>query len=160
MSAIREMMNPVGQVQSEIAALLNAEPWFKAHHVEVVEQNKQALAFRLKTKLASLNNVLLVVGVDRITNNHTALEMEVTVSCTEHVMANRAKQGFVTAIDACQAAVQVIDGQWWHFFSMEHTTEEGRDILQATASFRGLVNRAFLVDETYQTELAQTPKGE
>ena len=159
MSAVREMMNPVQQVQSEIAGLLNAEPWFKAHRVEVVEQNRQELAFRLKTKLSQVNHVLLVVGVDRITNNHTALEMEVTVSCTEHVMTNRAKQGFATAMDACQAAIQVIDGQWWHFFSMEHTTEEGRDVLQATATFRGLVNRAFLLNETYPTEKAETPKG-
>lgn len=152
---MREMMNPVRQVQEEIAGMLNAEPWFAAHGVEIVEQNRQALAFRLRTKLAAVRHVLLVVGVDRITNDHTALECEVTVSCTEHVTTNRAKQGFVTAIDACQAAVQVIDGEWWHFFTMEHTTVEGEDILQATANFRGLVNRQFLLNE----DQAATPEG-
>lgn len=158
MSGMREMMNPVRQVQEEIARLLNDEPWFKAHNVEVIEQNKQALAYRLKTKLAAINHILLVVGVDRIVNDHTALEVEVTISCTEHVTTNRAKQGFVSAIDACQAAVQVIDGEWWHFFAMEHTTVEGEDVLQATANFKGLVNRAFLVND--ETTKAATPEGE
>lgn len=139
-----EMMNPVRQVQQEIAAMLKAEPWFLSHRVEVVEQNAQALAFLLKKNLATVNHVLLVIGVDRITNNHTALECEITVTCTEHVMANRVKQGAVTAIDVCQAAVQVIDGEWWHFFTMQHTTEPGTDTLQATATFRGLVDRPFL----------------
>lgn len=159
-----QMMNPVRQVQREIAQMLTKEPWFMAHAVEIVEQNAQALAFLLKKNLATVNHVLLVVGVDRITNDHTAIECEITVTCTEHVMANRVKQGSVTAIDVCQAAVQVIDGQWWHFTTMQHTTEPGTDTLQATASFKGLVNREFLDspqegggENVSTTETAETP---
>ena len=155
----REMMNPVGQVQAEIAGMLAAEPWFKNHAVEVIEQNKQDLKFLLATNLAKLNHVVVVVGVDGITNNHTALECDVTVTCTEHVMANRAKQGAVTAIDACQAAVHVVDGQWWHFTKLSHTTEPGTDTLQAVAYFKGLVNRDFLLN-TDKTETANAQEGD
>ena len=152
-------MNPVWQVQDVIAKMINDEPWFADHHVEVVEQNAQDLAFLLKKNLATLNHVLLVIGVDRITNNHTALECEITVTCTEHVMSNRAKQGATTAIDACQAAIQVIDGEWWHFFNMQHTTEPGTDTPQATATFRGLVNREFLCPTNTQ-QAVMPPEGE
>lgn len=156
---MRTMMNPVWQVQDEIARMINEEPWFAAHYVEVVEQNAQDLAFLLKKNLATVNHVLLVIGVDRITNNHTALECEITVTCTEHVMSNRAKQGATTAIDACQAAIQVIDGEWWHFFNMQHTTEPGTDTLQATATFRGLINREFLCNAHTQQAVVP-PEGE
>lgn len=138
-----QMMNPVAQVQSVLAGILGENEWFKAHKVQVIEQNKQDLAFLIKQKMSSLNHVALVVGVDRMTNMFTGLECEITVTCTEHVLLNRAKQGFATAIDVCQAAIQLIDGEWWHFLSMEHTTEPESDILQATATFKGLVDRSF-----------------
>ena len=143
MDQLPQMMNPIDQVQTLLAGVLKGNKWFKAHKVEVIHQNKQDLAFLIKQKMASLNHVALVIGVDRMTNMFTGLECEITVTCTEHVMMNRAKQGFVTAIDVCQAAIQLIDGEWWHFLSMEHTTEPETDILQATATFKGLVDRKF-----------------
>lgn len=142
----KEMMNPVKQVQNEIAGILNSHAWFKAHRVEIIEQNAQELSFLLKKSISSINNVVLVVGVDGITNNHTALECNVTVTCTERVMRNRAREGYRSAIDVCQAAVQVIDGEWWHFTEMKHQTEPGTDVLQAVAYFKGLVNRELLTN--------------
>jgi hypothetical protein len=139
-----EAMNPVREVQGEIASLLASEPWFKAHGVEIVEQDKQDLAFLIKKAMASVAHVCLVVGVDRITNDHPAMECTVTVTATEHVLANRAKQGFVSAIDAALAAIQMLDGERWHFDELEHTSQEQTDVLQATVRFRGLVSRDFI----------------
>ena len=138
------MMNPIGQVQGVIADILRASAWFKAHHVEIIEQNRQELSFLIRKKLSALGHVALVIGCDRLVNMMTGLESTITVTCTEHVLTNRARQGAVTAIDVCQAAIQLIDGEWWRFMEMDHTTEPQSDLLQATATFKGLVDRGFM----------------
>ncbi len=145
---MEKMMNPIGQVQGVIADILRECEWFKAHRVEIIEQNKQELSFLIKKKLSALGHVALVIGCDRMVNMMTGLECTITVTCTEHVLTNRAKQGAATAIDACQAAIQLIDGEWWHFIEMEHTTEPQSDLLQATATFKGLVDRGFMNPNT------------
>ena len=39
-----------------------------------------------------------------------------------------------------QAAVEVIDGEWWHFDDLQHESLE-QGVLRATVTFRGLVER-------------------
>ena len=134
------MMNPVGDVQTIVAELLRAQSWFADNRVEIIEQNKADLKFLLDKQIAALKNVVMIVGVDSVTNQHPELEVEVTITALEYVPLNRAGESFVTAIDAVQAAVQILDGEWWHFFNLSHDTPAERT-LQATASFRGLVNR-------------------
>lgn len=148
---MKEMMNPINFVQGLIAGKLRDEPWFSAHNVRIVEQNSQELQFLLRTKLDELKFVSLVVGVDSIRNDHTGLEVQFTVTCTERVTLNRAKQGFATAIDAACAAVHVLDcsdeggvEQVWHFEDLRHESVRDTDMLRATATFGGIVNRFFI----------------
>ena len=148
---MKEMMSPVNFVQKLIAEKLRNEPWFSAHDVRIVEQNSQDLQFLLRTKLDELKFVSLVVGVDSIRNDHTGLEVQFTVTCSERVTLNRAKQGFATAIDAACAAVQVLDcsdeggvEQVWHFEDLRHESIRETDMLRATATFGGIVNRLFI----------------
>lgn len=134
------MMNPVGQVQELIAALLRAQSWFADNRVEIIEQNKADLKFLLDKQVSLIKNVVLIVGCDSMTNQYPNLEMSITVTAIEYVPLNRGQKNFVTAIDAVQAAVDVVDGEWWHFDTMTHETPTDR-VLQATATFRGCVKR-------------------
>lgn len=134
------MMNPVGQVQEILAALLREQPWFTEHRVEIIEQNKADLKFLLDKQVAALKNVVIVIGCDGMTNQFPNLEMNITVTAIENVQLNRAADGFCTAIEAVEAAIEIIDGEWWHFDTMSHETPMER-VLQATASFRGCVKR-------------------
>lgn len=134
------MMNPVSQVQEILATLLREQPWFEEHRVEIIEQNKADLKFLLDKQIAALKNVVVVIGCDGMTNQYPNLEMNITVTALEYVPLNRVGDSFVSAIDVIQAAVEVIDGEWWHFESMSHDTPMER-VLQATATFRGCVKR-------------------
>lgn len=133
-------VNPVNDVQELIASLLRAQPWFADNRIEIIEQNKADLKFLMDKQIGTLKNVVMVIGVDSITNQYPELEVEVTVTALEYVQLNRATKDFVTAIDAVQAAVQIIDGEWWHFFNLTHETPAER-VLQCTANFKGLINR-------------------
>lgn len=145
-----KMMNPVHFVQSLVAEKLRNETWFEAHNIRIIEQDSQDLQFLLRTKIEELKFVTLIVGVDSIRNNHTGLEVQITVTCTERVVVNRAKQGFATAIEAACAAVQVLDcsdeggtSQVWHFEELHHETVMNTDMLRATATFGGIVDRRY-----------------
>lgn len=143
------VMNPIVTVQKHIADLFRNEPWFAAHNVKVIEQNSQELYYLLRTKLDELRGVSLVVGVDGMTGGlQTGLEQKITVTATERVTINRAKQGFATAIDAVCAAIQVLDfadwgdvAQAYHFIDMRHEAARDVDILRATATFGVIANR-------------------
>lgn len=134
------MMNPVAQVQGIIAGLLRECPWFADNRVEVIEQNKSDLRFLLEKQLTAMKNVVVVVGCDMMTNQYPNLELTTTITAIEYVPMNRASKQFVTAIDVIQAAIEVVDGEWWHFDSMSHESPAA-STLQATASFRGCVQR-------------------
>ena len=143
-----KVINPIMQVQKFLAEVLRNEPWFEAHKVKIVEQNSQALAFLLRTKLDEMKGVSLVIGVDGFGNAQTAFEMRITVACTERVTINRATAGFATAIDVAQAAIQMFDGLKWmdteqafHFKDMVHESNREVDLLRATATFGVLVDR-------------------
>lgn len=140
MSAIEKTINPIGQVQKEIADILRSSDFFKSHRIDVIEQNKQGLKFLLQKTVAQIKGVVVVVGIDSFTNDYPALEMEITVSATENVVQNRVSDSSVTAIDVIQAAIEKVDGEWWHFEECRHEAPAD-GILQATATFKGLVKR-------------------
>ena len=133
-------MNPLRQVQRDIATILRDSQWMKDHNVEIIEQDSQGLKFLLQKTVAQLRNVCVVVGVDGMTNDHPALEVETTISAVESVLVNRSKPDAATALDVIQAAIALVDGEWWHFDDMKHEAME-QGILRATATFRGLVER-------------------
>lgn len=135
-----KMKNPVKQVQAEIAELLASTDYFKKNRVEIIEQDSQGLKFLLSRSAEQLRGVVLVVGVDEMTNDYPALEVTVTITCLEYVLINRSGSNSETAIDVCQRAIFEIDGEKWHFDSMRHEAPES-GVLQATATFRGLVER-------------------
>ena len=136
------MMRLTTDVQFVVAETLRQNPWFEQNRVQIIEQNKADLKYLLDKQVGALKNVVLVVGVDSLKNQHPAIEAEVTVSTLEYVPLNRAggDGSFVTAIEAAEAAVEILDGGWWHFFDLSHETPAER-VLTATATFRGLVNR-------------------
>ena len=133
-------MNPLRQVQREIADLLRASQWMKDHGVEIIEQDSQGLRFLLQKTVAQLKGVCVVVGVDRMTKDNPAIEVETTVTATESVLVNRSKADAATALDVAQAAIALIDGEWWHFDDLQHESLE-QGVLRATVTFRGLVER-------------------
>ena len=133
-------MNPLRQVQREIADLLRASQWMKDHGVEIIEQDSQGLRFLLQKTVAQLKGVCVVVGVDRMTNDNPASEVETTVTATESVPVNRSKADAATALDVAQAAIALIDGEWWHFDDLQHESLE-QGVRRATVTFRGLVER-------------------
>ena len=126
-------MNPLRQVQREIADLLRASQWMNDHGVEIIEQDSQGLRFLLQKTVAQLK-------VDRMTNDNPAIEVETTVTATESVLVNRSKADAATALDVAQAAIALIDGEWWHFDDLQHESLE-QGVLRATVTFRGLVER-------------------
>lgn len=133
-------MNPLRQVQRDIATILRDSQWMKDHNVEIIEQDSQGLKFLLQKTVAQLRNVCVVVGVDGMTNDHPALEVETTISAVESVLVNRSKPDAATALDVIQAAIALVDGEWWHFDDMKHEAME-QGMLRATATFKGLVER-------------------
>ena len=133
-------MNPLRQVQREIADLLRASQWMKDHGVEIIEQDSQGLRFLLQKTVAQLKGGCVVVGADRMTNDNPAIEVETTVTATESVLVNRSKADAATALDVAQAAIALIDGEWWHFDDLQHESLE-QGVLRATVTFRGLVER-------------------
>ena len=137
--------NPLSRVQHDIAERLRANEWMQAHRVEIIEQNAQALSFLLQRSIAQIANVVIVVGVDGMTNNPPALEAETTLTATENVIMNRTSADAATALDAIQVAIEVVDGLEWCFQRMEHETPT-QGILQATATFRGQVTRDTTTD--------------
>ena len=133
-------MNPLRQVQRDIATILRDSQWMKDHNVEIIEQDSQGLKFLLQKTVAQLRNVCVVVGVDGMTNVHPALEVETTISAVESGLVNRSKPDAATALDVIQAAIALVDGEWWHFDDMKHEAME-QGMLRATATFKGLVER-------------------
>lgn len=133
-------MNPLRQVQREIADILRNSQWMKEHNVEIIEQDSQGLRFLLMRTVAQLKGVCVVVGVDGMTNNNPAIEVTTTITATESVLVNREKPDAATALDVAQAAIALVDGEWWHFDDLKHEAFE-QGVLRATATFRGLVER-------------------
>ena len=131
------------EVQKMLADILRADEWFKAHRVEIVEQDSEEMAFMLRRKMESIEGPVLVVGTDSLSNDHPAVEVTVFVSATELIPTNRALQGFTTAIAAVEAAIDDIDGEDWHWAEdLRHETpKEGSGILVARTSFKGCVER-------------------
>lgn len=131
------------EVQKILADILRKDEWFRAHRIEIVEQDSEELAFMLKRKVDGIEGPVLVVGTDAISNDHPAAEVTVFVSATEIIPTNRALQGFATAIAAVEAAIDDIDGEDWHWAEdLRHETpKEGSGILVARTSFRGCVER-------------------
>ena len=146
-----DMMNPVMQAQDEIAETLRAVPWFAQNHVEIIEQNKADLAFLLQKSIAAIKGVSMVIGCDSVTNQQSLLEMYVTITAIENVPLNRVGEEWGSAIDAVQAAIQVLDGPWWHFEELTHDTPAER-VLAATATMRGLINRDFFYNRQQSTD--------
>ena len=140
MNGTKIKMNPIWQVQKEIADMLRADEWMKAHRVTIIEQDAQGLRFLLEKSVGQIKGVVLVVGCDKFTNDFPALEVTTTITCIENVLTNRVSPDSATALDAVQAAIEVVDGEWWHFDECEHIAPEA-GVLQATAFFRGLVKR-------------------
>lgn len=140
MNGTKIKMNPIRQVQKEIADMLRADEWMKAHRVTIIEQDAQGLRFLLEKSVGQIKGVVLVVGCDKFTNDFPALEVTTTITCIENVLTNRVSPDSATALDAVQAAIEIIDGEWWHFDECEHSAPEA-GVLQATAFFRGLVKR-------------------
>lgn len=135
-----EPKTPLRKVQREIANLLRASQWMKDHAVEIIEQDSQGLRFLLERTVAQLRSVCVVVGVDRMTNDHPAIEVETTVTATESVLVNRSKANAATALDVAQMAISILDGYCWKFDEMNHESLE-QGVLRATVTFRGLVER-------------------
>lgn len=140
MNGMKIKMNPIRQVQKEIADMLRADEWMKAHRVTIVEQDAQGLRFLLEKSVGQIKGVVLVIGCDKFTNDFPALEVTTTITCIENVLTNRVSPDSATALDAVQAAIEIVDGEWWHFDECEHSAPEA-GVLQATAFFRGLVKR-------------------
>lgn len=139
--------NPHAVVEDEISALLRAEDWFKKYRVTIVEENHGDFATLLKKNLAQIGGVVLIVAVEEITNNYPAAEVNVVVTAIEGVPVNRAHNDFATAMDVAQAAIEVIDGEWWHWERVEHESP-AEGVLQATAYFKGMVKRVTSPDPT------------
>lgn len=131
---------PLARVQHDIAERLRANEWIRAHRVEVIEQNAQALSFLLQRSITQVNNVVLVVGVDKARNNPPVLEMTTTITATENVIMNRVAPDAATALDAIQVAIDCVDGKDWCFQDMEHDAPT-QGVLQATATFEGQIER-------------------
>lgn len=140
MNSTKIKMNPIRQVQKDIADMLRADEWMKAHRVTIIEQDAQGLRFLLEKSVGQIKGVVLVVGCDKFTNDFPALEVTTTITCIENVLTNRVSPDSATALDAVQAAIEIVDGEWWHFDECEHSAPEA-GVLQATAFFRGLVKR-------------------
>ena len=140
MNGTKITMNPIRQVQKEIVDMLRGDEWMKAHRVTIVEQDAQGLRFLLEKSVGQIKGVVLVVGCDKFTNDFPALEVTTTITCIENVLTNRVSPDSATALDAVQAAIEIVDGEWWHFDECEHSAPEA-GVLQATAFFRGLVKR-------------------
>ena len=134
------MIEVVGQAQELLAETLGKAEWFAQHRVEVIQQNKAELKFLLERQIATLKGVVLVIGCDAVENCQTGLEMVVTMTALEYVPLNRGTDDFVTAIEAIEAVIDVLDGEWWHFDRLEHTTPAER-ALQCTATFHAIFDR-------------------
>lgn len=131
---------PLSRVQKEIADLLRADEWMRSHRVEIIEQNSQALSYLLQKSITQVNNVVVVVGTDEMTNNPPVLEALTTLSATENVIMNRQAVNYASALDVIQKAIEIIDGREWKFEDMRHDAPT-QGVLQATATFRGQVTR-------------------
>lgn len=139
--------NPLLVSQRDVAETLRRSKWFDENRVEVIEQDLQTVEFRRKLKTNSIDHVIVIVGTDSLTNDFPALECGITLTCEERVSCNRTRQGAATALAVMQAAIQLVDGEQWHFFEMSHKEDEKLDKLTATATFKGLIDRSALFTE-------------
>ena len=60
MNGTKITMNPIRQVQKEIADMLRADEWMKAHRVTIIEQDAQGLRFLLEKSVGQIKGVVLV----------------------------------------------------------------------------------------------------
>lgn len=74
MNGTKITMNPIWQVQKEIADMLRADEWMKAHRVTIIEQDAQGLRFLLEKSVGQIKGVVLVVGCDKFTNDFPRLK--------------------------------------------------------------------------------------
>lgn len=148
--------NPHDVIEREIADAIRGNDWFKRHRITVIEQNEADYATLMKKNLAQIGGIVVMVELDSMTNLQTACEVEVSLVATEAVPINRARQGFVTAIDAIQAATQVLDGEWWRWDDLKHTSP-AEGVLEATTHLRGLIKR---VEPSDPTERDENIKGD
>lgn len=143
MSDNLDSRNPLSRVQCEIAEILRTSELFEKYRVEVIEQNSQAMSFLLQRSISQVNNVIIIVGVDEMTNNPPVLEAVTTISATENVIMNRQAADSITALDAIQEAIRLVDGQAWKFEDMQHEAPT-QGALKATATFRGQITRELI----------------
>lgn len=123
--------------QKEVADILRADPWFTDHRCAIVERESKDMLRLVETALDQLDGPVVIAGVDSMTNNYPAVEVELSCEVTEAVASNRLRDRFATAMQVAQRVVQDIDGPVWRW---QDTREEEPEqwALRATAKFRGL----------------------
>lgn len=107
----------------------------------LIGQNSASLTEAIEKNLDALDNVAIIVCVDRVAYSRTkprVATVEIAIRCTENVPVNREKADFLTAIDCAFLAVDALDGDFAHAEDVTHSTP-GEGVLEAVARFSTMI---------------------
>ena len=131
-------MKPHEYIISEALKRLSTNPELAdSSHATLIGQNSASLAEAIEKNLDGLDNVAIIVCVDRVAYIHTkpkTANVDIAIRCTENVPVNREKANFLTALDCAFRAIDALDGEFAHAEDVSHSTP-GDGVLEAVAKF-------------------------
>ena len=131
-------MQPHEYIISEALKRLSTNPALAdASRATLIGQNSASLAEAIAKNLDGLDNVAIVVCIDRVAYSRTkprTATVDFAVRCTENVPVNRTKTDFLTALDCAFLAGDALDGDFAHAEDVTHSTP-GEGVLEAVAKF-------------------------
>ena len=131
-------MQPHEYIISDALKRLSTNPELADNsRATLIGQNSASLAEAIEKNLDGLDNVAIIVCVDRVAFSRTkpkTANVDIAIRCTENVPVNRNKADYLTALDCAFLAIDALDGDFAHADDVTHSTP-GEGVLEATAKF-------------------------
>lgn len=128
--------------QLSIATTLDADPDLKKGGCKAMAEDSLAIGAALKQQLQSLKGVALVVMTPSANKIGAAVPgwipvelPDLTISCIEMPAVNRGRAGAMTALEAAQRVVALLDSPKCSFKSIQQSADETTGALSANAIF-------------------------
>ena len=129
-------MQPHEYIISEALKRLSKSPELAdSSRCTLIGQNSASLAEAIEKNLDAIDNVAIIVCVDRVAYSRTkpkTANVDIAIRCTENVPVNRNKADYLTALDCAFLAIDALDGDFAHAEDVSHSTP-GEGVLEAVA---------------------------
>jgi len=130
----------IREIQNILAATLNADETLVQGGCRAFAEDSNSIIFDIEKALNDGGISMVVVTPDVThagsgTTEGVPVEMTIEIQCSERPALNREVPGHLTALDAAEAVVHILDGQVSEFSGIRQFADRQTRTVTATASF-------------------------